>query len=300
VIVLKSTSRAWIKRLAFAPSGTAIAAAAGASNLLLWNELTNGKKAEVLKPSPGSFEEVAYTPDGEHLLAEGSGLHLVRLATREATRLLSPLGIFGFAPTLDSSRVIVCEHQYSPTKTTTRNTCWSLRKPDAPLWEAVVDLSWQFGPFFVTGDHFLVMGVRGVDFCVQTRSTATGQLVSEVFGPGAPEGHVALSPDATRLANASGVFLRVWPVSGPFHDRPVTKNDNKKHFADLAYHPSGNYLATASNDETIKFFDTTTWELVRTFTWKTGKMRAVCFSPDGTLAAAGGEKGQVVVWDVDL
>jgi hypothetical protein len=38
---------------------------------------------------------------------------------------------------------------------------------------------------------------------------------------------------------------------------------------------------------------------VRAYTWKLGKLRSIAFSADGTLAAAGTGKGQVV-WDVDL
>lgn len=68
----------------------------------------------------------------------------------------------------------------------------------------------------------------------------------------------------------------------------------------LAFHPSGRVLAATSNDETVKLFDTATWTLAKTFTWKVGRMRSVAFSPDGTLAAAGSDSGQVVVWDVDL
>ena len=60
------------------------------------------------------------------------------------------------------------------------------------------------------------------------------------------------------------------------------------------------YLAATSNDKTVKFYDTTTWELARTFTWAIGRVRSICFNPDGTLAAAGSDTGKVVVWDVDL
>jgi WD40 repeat protein len=40
--------------------------------------------------------------------------------------------------------------------------------------------------------------------------------------------------------------------------------------------------------------------VARTFTWDIGRMRSIAFSPDGALAAAGGDTGKVVVWDVDL
>ncbi len=80
----------------------------------------------------------------------------------------------------------------------------------------------------------------------------------------------------------------------------VVENDNKKHFTGIAFHPSGRYLAATSNDATVKLYDTTTWEVARTFTWEIGRMRSIAFSPDGTLAAAGSDTGKVVVWDVDL
>jgi WD40 repeat protein len=49
----------------------------------------------------------------------------------------------------------------------------------------------------------------------------------------------------------------------------------------------------------VKASSTATWRVLRSFDWDIGKLRSVAFSPDGMLAAAGGDKGKVVVWDVD-
>jgi hypothetical protein len=40
--------------------------------------------------------------------------------------------------------------------------------------------------------------------------------------------------------------------------------------------------------------------VTQAFNWEIGRLRSVAFSPDGMLAAAGGDRGKIVVWDVDL
>ena len=45
---------------------------------------------------------------------------------------------------------------------------------------------------------------------------------------------------------------------------------------------------------------TTTWKQVRKWKWDIGALRVIGVSPDGTLAAAGGPTGKIVVWDLDL
>jgi WD40 repeat protein len=85
------------------------------------------------------------------------------------------------------------------------------------------------------------------------------------------------------------------------HHTAVAEIQNARpYFTGLAFHPSGRYLAATSNDATVKLYDTSTWKVARAFNWDIGRLRSVAFSPDGMLAAAGGDRGKVVVWDVDF
>ena len=77
------------------------------------------------------------------------------------------------------------------------------------------------------------------------------------------------------------------------------RNDTKMAFADVAFHPSGKYLLAAGG-MTAKLYDLRTGEVVRSVAWDIGRLTSAAFSPDGTLAAVGSEKGKAVVWDVDV
>ena len=109
-----------------------------------------------------------------------------------------------------------------------------------------------------------------------------------------------MSPLGTSIVSRIDRRLYVFDMVNPTAALREIVNDGRKHFTGIAFHPSGKYLAVTSNDATGKLYDTTTWEQARAFTWKIGKLRSVCFSADGALAAAGSDTGKVVVWDVDL
>jgi WD40 repeat protein len=67
----------------------------------------------------------------------------------------------------------------------------------------------------------------------------------------------------------------------------------------VAFHPSGRFCATVANDGIARYWDCSSLEQTQAFAWKAGKLQSLALSADGTLAAAGTDKGSVVLWDVD-
>lgn len=107
------------------------------------------------------------------------------------------------------------------------------------------------------------------------------------------------SPDGGTVVGFHTMTLLVWPVPKGGAPRLV-RNDSRKHFTAAAFHPSGRYLLTTSNDETVVVWDAATWQPATRFQWQIGRLKAVAVSADGMLAAAGADDGTVIVWDMDL
>ena len=67
----------------------------------------------------------------------------------------------------------------------------------------------------------------------------------------------------------------------------------------VAFLPNSRLLAVADGSPTLRIYDTDTGTLAREYDWGIGGIHCVTFSHDGAMGAAGGDKGRVVVWDVD-
>jgi WD40 repeat protein len=66
----------------------------------------------------------------------------------------------------------------------------------------------------------------------------------------------------------------------------------------LAFSPDGKILASASLDKTIKLWDTSTGNEIRTLSGHTGGVTGVAFSPDGLTVASASWDTTVILWDV--
>jgi WD40 repeat protein len=65
----------------------------------------------------------------------------------------------------------------------------------------------------------------------------------------------------------------------------------------VATSPDGTWLATASDDETLRLWDRDTGTLLHSLTGHTDMVRAAAISSDGTWLASASGDGTVRVWD---
>jgi WD40 repeat protein len=151
--------------------------------------------------------------------------------------------------------------------------------------------------FSPDGRWLVVTGGPGGDPRIRFRDVAAGEWRGEhtpkvtrtrriVFAPGRPEFVALAAKKAILLAAGRSEPLAV--LEG--HTAGV---------ADAAYTPDGRRIITVGGDSTARVWDARTGAKLGTFAWPVGKLSAVAVAPDGLTAAAGGEKGQIVVWDVD-
>ena len=67
----------------------------------------------------------------------------------------------------------------------------------------------------------------------------------------------------------------------------------------VAVSPDGKYLASGSDDKTVKIWDAMSGECIRTLKGHSNIVRSVCWSPDGKYLASGSVDKTVKIWDAE-
>ena len=119
--------------------------------------------------------------------------------------------------------------------------------------------------------------------------------------PAPNRGAVRFSPDGTQVALTAGKWVEVQVVAGEPKAlwRIQAGTGRSPLIWAVNWTADGRGLLTAGNDGCVRLWDAATGAERRTFDWRIGKLYCAAFSPDGLTCAACGEKGQVVIWDVD-
>ncbi len=137
-------------------------------------------------------------------------------------------------------------------------------------------------------------------FAVQMYSLAEGKQLVELIADDGMLKSLAWSPCGRFLVGTIGAKLVVWSAESWKQLAELVAGGTRL-FRGARFHPSGQFLAAggANVDGGVYCWDVNTWQELVGYRWPVGPVACVNFSPDGTLAAAGGEKGNILVWDVD-
>jgi WD40 repeat protein len=103
---------------------------------------------------------------------------------------------------------------------------------------------------------------------------------------------LSIAPGGTRermsLAAVSGGSVFVYTVE---RERGFTSRRRlegyEREATQVAFHPGGAFLATAGDDESVRYWDVRTWRELKRYDWEIGKVGALAFAPDGMRCAAG-------------
>jgi WD40 repeat protein len=110
---------------------------------------------------------------------------------------------------------------------------------------------------------------------------------------------LSITPDGRLAAFLDGTAVRVESFTN-LDSGTTLRPGSRQRFLSAAFTPDGRWLVTAGPGEAVTFWDVTNWQPAHEYAWDVGRLKCVAVAPDGLRAAAGTDKGQIVVWDVDL
>jgi WD40 repeat protein len=302
MIVFGDDEYRWpVSDLVFHPDGRHVAVAYGWDSWpSFWDATTGARHGDWNVTQIGRVETIRFHPSGQRLYAVGRARGLVAV---DATGFAEPDVYLPSALAVHPSgdRIVVAR---------VRDELISFDTTDLtpePVWRVGERKQmWYINgvAYFPDGERFATAEYRdtrkGPDAWIHIRSAKDGAIAdATACACGIPQ-QIVVSADGEWFAIRAAAALLVFHMTDHGLSMKL-QSPNRKHLTAIAFHPSSRYLAATSNDKTVRLHDRDAgWEVMRTFDWDIGKLKSVAFNAEGTLAAAGGDTGKVVVWDVDV
>ncbi len=297
-----------VSALAFAPDGSALVASAIRANPALWTLPAVGEPVRLTSVAqrPAAF---AFTfSDGSNLVGWMSSQTRYE-CDRAAGTVATPVAL------VQDPERLVTQATYGPDNRLVIRTAESgvghrirCYTRAAGAWKE----EWTVGPSNELNGWRIIAGADRADrFFTWEITPVTGPRMNRIAARSSLTGEIlaittislyylvamVAAPDGSMVVCFKDSSLYAWR---PGEEIQKVRTGTLKYYRALAFHPDCRHLLAGNNDTTARLIDTHTWQIVRQYAWDIGRLSAVAVSPDGTLAAAGGTRGRVVVWDLDL
>lgn len=293
MLLLEGTTGA-TRALTFAPDGNTLAVGTAKGSVRLWNPLAD------LTPTNYHLDAVqalAYSPDGQYLVSGGADhtLSVWNTSTHQVTttRLSEPYGItsVGFV----GSRTVLFGIGERP---------GPVGRPTTMFMMEIGKPKWRPFPFRV------VHGIRAIAADAERRLAVWATDVKQVHvqditrQPARSQPlrndcrALALSPDARWVVVAADWEVWLFDVTN-WPTPPLLLGRHQGTISSLAFTPDSRTVLTGSWDKTVRLWDVERQVEKHCLTLSVGRIATVAVAPDGTRAAAAGDSGHVVIWDLE-
>lgn len=309
MLILKNTKPRPVMGVSFGPDGRTLAAG-GSEGFDLW-DLSKGTHRHISTKSTKRIWAFSFDPLGRWLylsdLPEVGRMFVletgeVRRFPISATTANVPNHMTSIAAAADGTRVAISRGGSDKNQI----ECWRIsRAGKFTLGWSVPAGKWGMfrGLTFAPNGRTLadveeLAGPRTFQFSL--RDAVTGKVRSNLgtLPLTSVAVHSLFVPDGKHLLAWGDDWLELWDVTARKRIGQTTP-PGRSYFRGLAVHPSGKFFATAG-DANIRYWDVAALQQIEVRKSTIGKLHSIAFSADGSLAAAGGDKGLVAVWDAQI
>lgn len=281
-----------IRALAYSPDGQYLASGCQDGKVWWW-DLKTGKAQRIVTRHADWIRAIVISPDGKRLFSGGwdERCREIYLANRRERWSRDHLvgGVWSMASEPGGSQVVLGlgDGRVLRYRNSTKKTHEMPLPHEGPVPSVAYSAN---GKVLATASH---------DGTVAIRDPHWGRPLHSLEAyPGQWVRAVALSPDGQLMASSGDDgTVHLWSTKTGEKLSLVTRHEEA--VVGLCFSPDGQRLISASWDTTVRIHSVVSRSPVVSYNWDIGRLHSLAIAPDGMTAAVGGDRPDVIVWDLE-